>query len=578
MKKKLLALALFAAVFGLVAREGFRTARYVEHWDEWLHLRLVNMTLSSCTFLPDRWYHYPSMVYLLSLASTLPHIVKTYAASDISLVSPEATPEMFRTTHTLPCPLRPVSEERFYEGARKLFFTVSMLGGLWIFLALLGACGPWPALLASAFFMSSWELHYHARWVAPDAVQMQFVTLFLCFALARVCGTGREGGCTNGGGAFRQGPAACSVAGTDACLDAEGPNAGPRGASGFHSLLILAALAGVATAAKYHAGALLGAVLLLAFFLRGRTPGGMTWGRYVALAAAFAAAFLLFTPGALIQPFDFVDCVRREFLHYRLGHGPVWQSPQHDIPEYMIYFGRLLDYVFVALPSPNPAVSALFNLGAMAGAFALYGKNRAGLALLAGVVVFYLAYFPTNTAFIVRNFLLFLPPLCLLYGHGLAFALESRRWRAAAGMAAAALVCVNLWFVHAAAEQTLRANEDPAEHQAGMLARFAGENADAAIHASGAVMRLAGGVTPRPPLLAWDEPCRGGEEDYYLLFISEARESPAFARFTAYERGTYRWIGPSEVNLDYYPTWGGPDRILVLDAETARRFGLVPPG
>jgi hypothetical protein len=334
----------------------------------------------------------------------------------------------------------------------------------------------------------------------------------------------------------------------------------------------------VATAAKYHAGALLGAVFLLAFFLRERTPGGMTWARYAALAASFTAAFLILTPGALIQPFDFVDCVRREFLHYRMGHGPIWQSPQHDVPEYVSYLGKLTSYVFLALPSSNQAVSALFSLGAVAGAFAMYRKNRGGLALLAGVAVFYLGYFPTNTAFIVRNFLLFLPPLCLLYGHGLALALESGRWRVPAGIAGAALVGVNLWFVHAAAEQTLRASGNPAGHQAGMLARFAGENAGAAIHASGAVMRLAGDVMPRPPLLAWDEPCRGGGRDYYLLYMSEARESPAFARFTAHERGTYRSLGPSEVNLDYYPTWGGPDRILVLDAPTARRFGLVPPG
>jgi hypothetical protein len=37
---------------------------------------------------------------------------------------------------------------------------------------------------------------------------------------------------------------------------------------------------------------------------------------------------------------------------------------------------------------------------------------------------------------------------------------------------------------------------------------------------------------------------------------------------------TTRWFGPMEVNFDYYPTWQGDERIVVMPLARARALGL----
>jgi hypothetical protein len=58
-----------------------------------------------------------------------------------------------------------------------------------------------------------------------------------------------------------------------------------------------------------------------------------------------------------------------------------------------------------------------------------------------------------------------------------------------------------------------------------------------------------------------------------LLFFS--REVPA-DDWLANRRGRYTVVppGPFEVNWDYYPTWEGPERLVVTDATTARALRI----
>ena len=37
---------------------------------------------------------------------------------------------------------------------------------------------------------------------------------------------------------------------------------------------------------------------------------------------------------------------------------------------------------------------------------------------------------------------------------------------------------------------------------------------------------------------------------------------------------TERWFGPYEVNFDYYPSWEGNDRILVMNRADAVMLGV----
>jgi hypothetical protein len=82
----------------------------------------------------------------------------------------------------------------------------------------------------------------------------------------------------------------------------------------------------------------------------------------------------------------------------------------------------------------------------------------------------------------------------------------------------------------------------------------------------------------------WDEaaghPLGAGQADFVLLYTDEGMgrlEWPANRReqFTT-------WFGPQEVNINYYPTWEGDERILLLTVESARSLKLqvlnIPSG
>ena len=59
------------------------------------------------------------------------------------------------------------------------------------------------------------------------------------------------------------------------------------------------------------------------------------------------------------------------------------------------------------------------------------------------------------------------------------------------------------------------------------------------------------------------------------VLASEALERSGARGMPSNRRGlTESWFGPFEVNFDYYPTWQGRDRVLLLTPDNARRVGF----
>ncbi len=62
----------------------------------------------------------------------------------------------------------------------------------------------------------------------------------------------------------------------------------------------------------------------------------------------------------------------------------------------------------------------------------------------------------------------------------------------------------------------------------------------------------------------------GGDADAALFLASEGMRP-----WTANRRRLVdRWFGPHEVNFNYYPTWQGDDRILLMPMDKARRLNV----
>ena len=151
----------------------------------------------------------------------------------------------------------------------------------------------------------------------------------------------------------------------------------------------------------------------------------------------FAITFLIITPGAVLQPVDFFQDVRFQFLHYATGHGEILGVPPNDVGSYFQYMGRMIEYLSLALLSRNEVISLLLLALAGVGSFALWKTQRNLAVVLPAILVISVFYFSTQTVFIVRNFLFLLPVLSVLIGIGaghLFYALPRRYGAATLGL------------------------------------------------------------------------------------------------------------------------------------------------
>ena len=153
------------------------------HWDEdRSKFDSVKKSIDTAVFLQSvgdaegRGYTYGGVNYLLTWAGLTPEIASY-------LVNGPLTREGFAKA------LDPVVYSRAARlRVRGIYVVLSSLSILWVYcLVLLCDRTRLEAFLAAAILALSWEVGYHSRWAAPDAVMMQFVVLgFLCLAAAAV--------------------------------------------------------------------------------------------------------------------------------------------------------------------------------------------------------------------------------------------------------------------------------------------------------------------------------------------------------------------------------------------------------
>jgi hypothetical protein len=498
------------------------------HWDEQYQYGFLVNTITTGIIMPPQ-YNYPGMTYLLSLMSMLHRVLGSLGQA----------------------PPADLTLEAFSAAARPLFCAVSASGGLWLFLGLWRRNEPRAVLaggLAAAFYLSSFELSYHARWVAPDALMAAFTALFLM------------------------------------CLwQAER-------VPGRHGWLFAAAVAaGLATSAKYTAGALVPALLLYVLLRNGRRPEGAGWFRHGArlallltqLGLVSIGVFAVITPGALLEPLAFYNGITIEARHYATGHVEAYGTKPYDVADAADYARRLATYLVLVLLSSQPVLAAMTAAAALAGlAVTLRRTWRLGL-VVGGLIGFYAAFFSQEKVFIVRNFLLFLPIMALLAGIGAeaalcaALSLRSRplRFLTASAVAGWALCAIgwNGWVETSAAQSIVVAKRAPGRYLEKHLARYLDEHPDARVAVSADVRAKLANASPKAAAQIV-EPARA---DRYLFLYSELGRGAHLKAWPASEYGVYHWIGPEDVNFNYYPTWFASNRIIILDIKAARAMGVV---
>jgi hypothetical protein len=479
------------------------------HWDEPAQFNLVNISVSSGTLLPNGFYNYPSMTYMLSVLAVFPRVLDGMRG------------------HTL------ITGDEFYVNARTLFLVVTSLGGIWLYFGLRRRAGELGAAFGAVTYLLSFQLAYHARWIAPDAVMAMTAALFLWFLL----------------------------------LAWDSPESRWR-------WLLPAVAAGLATATKYQGAVLMLPVLVL-YLKRWRADPETMRAQLWALlrsVVAFLVTFLVITPGAVLQPNSFVESIRFENEHYRTTHGAFHGAFPYDVHEPISYLWRLTRYVLLSLPSHVPLLSLLVCALALFGVVMLARSDRwLAIALLLPCLIVPL-YFATLTVFIVRNFLFLLPFVAFFAGIGVGRIAELARSRVARSCLFAGLAVVVIingaWLVHAA-----RSIED---RGASALVRssdsFMRDRSDDQFVVSGPLRKKFRAVGEALPRNARAQ----GSADYLAVLYSQIRDRKITLReWPSTSDGTFRVTGPLEVDFDFYPTWAGDDRVLFLTPEEAHRFGLT---
>ena len=497
-----------------------------KHVDEPLQLEIAIQTLKSGVLIPD-FYNYPSMSYWLTLTALLPEIHQIRTGN--------LNPAHFIETHWYPYMLR----------VRRIFLSVSSLAILWVYGAVLAwrdrdgdeakgenGNGWREAFIATIILGFSQEIAYHARWIAPDTVLMQYGALTVLFCMIAI-----------------------------------------RNQNSYSKALIAAGIsAGLGTGTKYPGGLLMLPVLIAAFPALRRMTWYQAGWRIFGLMIAAGGAYLLTTPGTLLAPGEFMADV-----HYELDHYRVFGHDIHTVTPGLEHLRLNIDYLTRAGFSSYEAIALLFAALTAIGAFAALRKDiQSGLILVSFPVV-YVLYFSQQRVMFVRNLLVVLPFCAILAAHGAFFLidlpkklLKKSRWNVLLQYSAM-IVLVILPGLNAKTLITdAESIRQPDERQDFLdFAGYVIDHPDAHFAASDEVWKTFRRFDIQIPEniahATWDDADTGAFfSDEIGLHLPPNRVDTFL-----------RWFGSHETNYNIYPYWRG-HHVMLLSKEKIKIYNLPP--
>lgn len=521
-------------LLGMFVLTGWKGRDFGRHWDERFNLDQIIRPLTNGVFLP-RNYTYPGMVFdigtMALLPETIPFFIQTAKELPPSFPSYSSRYQEIVPNEKVAPLVAFASGKPFLLRLRVIFLVLTSLSGVWVFLAV-RACkrSGWEAAFAAAVLLTSWEIAYHARWVAPDALLMQFAALWLMLFAFALRSSSRT----------------------------------------LFWLRMAAAAAGLACGTKYQ-----GAMLLLPVFIHTfvvaralfpARPVPAIARELTCIVGIFTAVFLVTTPGVILEPLPFWQSVRTVGNIYATGHGgyTVDTVAQHSY--------RLLVYLMAVLTSHWPILAGVLSICAALGVVAMGKEESLTAALLLCAPFLYVCCVVCCRVMIVRNYLLLAPFLAFFAARGafhigksLAGAVWLRRIMVTCFVV---LFSINLIFLCFAARSI---RQRAATRFGADIAAYLNEHPRKQYLLSPRVAQAVAGERVSLPNATDNEDVA----QQYMLF---AEETPVavWMKWSCNRLGQYHLVsGPLEVNFDYYPTWEGEPRVIELSMRRAREMHLV---
>lgn len=489
---------------------GVRGLDFGHHWDEPWFLLPVKRFAAEGQLLP-RAYNYPSLSYYLSYVAGLPEVLS-------ALLSGKTAGEAHRA-------LGPAIDTfDFRLRTRMLFLAVTTLTVVFVYGSILATRRSVSAAVAgTALVVGSFEVAYHARWVAPDGPLLAWVALTL-WGLAGAMTADQT-----------------------------------RSATRWRRWAAVGA--GLATGTKYPAG-LLVLPVVATIWLSPAPPRRRIFAAVQAVAI-FAAAYLVTTPATVLDTELFLTHIRIQMKTYGGGFGAYTVSAGLD------HLGKMLVYLGADLWSwYAPVGLALTGITLLGVGRMVLERPRLAAVVLAFPILF-IAYFSLQRTMIVRNLLVVAPSLAIAFAWGaeLVCAWGTRPVQKGLTAVLGVTLAVNLAFVVSAAE-TVRSRKDRTaftrdaaaylDQRGGRV--FVSPKVQARLNNDGLTLRVATTTVARDADLLVFETDEGfqtrGEWPAHVWSLTET------------------WFGPWEVNFERYPTWDGDPRILVMTQARARQVDL----
>lgn len=508
---------IFLSVSVFTIYTGVMGIDFRSHWDEHKLFKSIRNSIPVGKVLPG-WYNYPSMIYDLTVLSASPEILTTYFSDRSG----------FRDN--MEKWLRGEGLKEYTLRARTVFLCIAALSILWTYLLVFNWTKQWSqALLSSATLASSWEFAYHARWIAPDAILMQFGILAVLLVFLALRSSGRRK---------------------------------------FMWLIAAAVAAGMACGTKYFGGIFLVPVLIAGYKLLRDTDA--KWGSYVTLffvmAIVFALTFLLITPGALIDKERMIQDVQYEINHYRSG------DTGYTVRGGWEHLSLLFVYLFGVFFSKYFWISLLFSALVLIGLYSLLTANWKEIEtwVFLAVPLLYIPYMSLQKVLMVRNYLLLFPFLAILSARGMIALWNTRliqssttaRTIVVVGLVTALLINYN-WLYDAADSIATRSTIDRPQE----LRKYLLTNTETTFYLSEGARSL---VDSNGMLNVVNDPVLADK----FIFVFREVDHPLANRPNVYDPV----FGPYEVNFDYYPSWNEDGRIVVMPMKAAllqSQFGFI---